>query len=387
MMRIVAPFGFYGWGNIGDEATLNGFARLLQDSGFPARAAVGSQNPGHTSRVEPRFSYFRAQGRDWRRSWAKFRSQAQALVGGTPIMDVLGKWPLNEVRQHVLAAARQQRPMVAVGIGTEELRSEKARALVRQDLAPRLRHWSVRCERDAERLREYGVPAERVTVAADMAWLIPPADAEFGRRQLADWGLPSGPRVVGINMVDENQMLSGNPAMVDAIAQGLDELVRQEGVRLLFLANEVRQEPGFDTAAAGLILQRLKHRDQAVLAPAQYFAPREMMSIIACCAATLSMRYHFCLFSALQGIPFVAIERSGKVRDLSWDLGWSGRVAPEQLTAPTLAAQLAASWADPAAAATLLARGRTTLRERALRNVESLAALTPSRVVSTGTPA
>lgn len=386
-MRLVAPFGFYGWGNIGDEATLNGFARLLQDTGFPARADIGSQNPRHTSRVEPRFAYFNAQGRDWRRSWAKFRAQAHALVGGTPIMDVLGKWPLNEVRQHVLAASRHRRPMVSVGIGTEELRTEKARALVRQDLAPRVRHWSVRCERDAQRLREYGVPAERVTVAADMAWLIPPADAEFGRRQLADWGLPPGPRVIGINMVDENQMLSGNPALVDAIAQGLDELVRREDVRLLFLANEVRQEPGFDTAAAGLILRQMKHREQAVLAPAHYFAPREMMSIIACCAATLSMRYHFCLFSALQGTPFVAIERSGKVRDLSWDLGWSGRIAPEQLTAEALVAQLAGQWSDPAAAAAHLSRGQATLRERALRNVEALAALEGSSAPTPGTSA
>ena len=28
-MNLVAPFGFYGAGNIGDEATLQGFARLL----------------------------------------------------------------------------------------------------------------------------------------------------------------------------------------------------------------------------------------------------------------------------------------------------------------------------------------------------------------------
>jgi polysaccharide pyruvyl transferase WcaK-like protein len=46
------------------------------------------------------------------------------------------------------------------------------------------------------------------------------------------------------------------------------------------------------------------------------------MSLIACCDATFSMRLHFCLFSALEGVPFVALKRSDKVADLCWDLGW-----------------------------------------------------------------
>ena len=51
-----------------------------------------------------------------------------------------------------------------------------------------------------------------------------------------------------------------------------------------------------------------------------------MMSLIANCRLTLGMRYHFCLFSALQDVPFVALQRSDKVADLCWDL--DGRLAP-----------------------------------------------------------
>ena len=50
-MNLVAPFGFYGWGNIGDEATLQGFARLMAGSPPKPRVWVASQNPRHTARA------------------------------------------------------------------------------------------------------------------------------------------------------------------------------------------------------------------------------------------------------------------------------------------------------------------------------------------------
>src|SRR5262249_32477366 len=55
VMRLVVPWGFYGWGNIGDEATLNGFARLMELSTRPSTVWVGSRNPVHTAKVEPAF--------------------------------------------------------------------------------------------------------------------------------------------------------------------------------------------------------------------------------------------------------------------------------------------------------------------------------------------
>lgn len=48
-----------------------------------------------------------------------------------------------------------------------------------------------------------------------------------------------------------------------------------------------------------------------------------MLSMIACCSLSMNTRYHFCLFSALQSVPFIALKRSDKVEDLCWDLDWS----------------------------------------------------------------
>ena len=69
-MRLVVPFGFYGYGNTGDEATLNGFARLLAYADFDADVSVCSRNPGHTARVEAALKYLarrvQTPGGGWR---------------------------------------------------------------------------------------------------------------------------------------------------------------------------------------------------------------------------------------------------------------------------------------------------------------------------------
>jgi polysaccharide pyruvyl transferase WcaK-like protein len=375
MMRIVAPFGFYGWGNIGDEATLNGFARLLAHSGRLARVSVASRDPAHTARVEPTFAYFDTSSRDPRRWLAKLRATAHAFVGGTPIMDIEGDWPLRDVVPLVRSIDRWKVPLAFVGIGTESLQLDTSRRVVADEIAPRAAHWSVRSERDRQRLVDYGVCDERITVAADMAWLIEAATAEFGRNHLHRLGIDPAQVLIGVNLVNENSVLDRQPEMVDALAAAVDELAISLDARVIFLANEVREDSTFDKAAATKVIARMKRSGRAMLIPNHYLAPRHMMSIIACCALTMSMRYHFCLFSALQSVPFIAIERSGKVADLCWDLDWPARVPLRRIDAAEVVDHgRRLSQAAPILREKLEARAHR-MRERARRNVAALDAL------------
>jgi polysaccharide pyruvyl transferase WcaK-like protein len=66
----------------------------------------------------------------------------------------------------------------------------------------------------------------------------------------------------------------------------------------------------------------MKRQDRAAMLPNRYWTPQELLSLVACCRVVVSMRYHVCLFSALQHVPFVAIQRSDKVRDLCSDIQW-----------------------------------------------------------------
>jgi polysaccharide pyruvyl transferase WcaK-like protein len=319
-------------GNIGDEGTLCGFARLLALHNVHPHVTVASRNPHHDSHVEPVFSYYSTQGTDPRRWWAKFRATAHAVIGGTAIMDILGDWPLCDVAPLVRSSERRKLPFVFIGTGVEQLRSSASQRIVREELAPRVQHWSVRSDRDRERLIGYGVLPNAVTTAADLAWLIEAVSSDFGRDCLDRLGRPSARPLIGVNLSNENLCFDRYPEMAAALADTLDTLAVECEARILFFCSEVREGEEYDKAATRRILDRMRHPENALILPNEYYSPRELMSLIDCCQLIVSMRYHVCLFSALQGVPFIAIERADKVADLCWDLDWRARLKPPNFT-------------------------------------------------------
>jgi polysaccharide pyruvyl transferase WcaK-like protein len=291
-------------------------------------------------------------------------------------MDVEGKWPLSELAPLVRAVDRWRAPMVFVGVGTEPLQFETSREIVASVIAPRVRHWSVRCDRDRARLVEYGVAPDAITVAADLAWLIDAADCEDGRRRLQQIGADLHAPLFAVNLVNENALFDREPRIVGEFAASLDEIAGRTGGQVLFLSNEVREDSGFDKAAAGRVIAQMRRKDRALLMPNAYVSPREMMSIVGCCSLAISMRYHFLMFSALQGVPFLAIERSGKIADFCWDLRWASRVAPSELDKDSIVCAADRLLHNNALTAEWLRQGVETMRERARRNMVALETLT-----------
>ena len=124
-MRLIAPFGFYGWGNIGDEATLQGFARLVARCDPSGTKWIGSRDPEHTAKAEPAFRYFKAQEPGLRRWWANRRAQGAVFVGGTPgsgrgegrsaSLSLPGSHPVSSSASSVVAAAQANRD-TAIGL-------------------------------------------------------------------------------------------------------------------------------------------------------------------------------------------------------------------------------------------------------------------------------
>lgn len=373
---MLAPFGFYGSGNIGDEASLKGFAELVRESGRKLSFAVASANPGHTAAVEPHFQYHKYKGGfvGIRSKLTAHRAQALVFPGGTPIMDGLGGWPLSELAPMIEYGHRWGKPAVFVGIGVERLARAESKAIVRERIAPHVVHWTVRSTKDQQRLIDLDVPASRVTVAADMAWLIPRADLEYGRQALRPH-LEAGHPLIGVNINAETSVLERAPLLFETLATALDAMIEEHNARVIFLFNEIREGPTYDMAAADRVKSLMRRPDAAFAMPNDYLSPQQMMSIIDNCALTISTRYHFCLFSALQSTPFLALRRSDKVSDLCADLGWDYGAAVEAADVATLTDQARLLLKEPKPAPGRLEARVKEMKARSQANSKGLDAL------------
>jgi len=218
-----------------------------------------------------------------------------------------------------------------------------------------------------------------------LAWLLDPVSREWGLSRLHEWGLAGCPNLCGVNVLAEQAVLEREPKLFSKLAQVLDVLIEEHGIFVLFLANEVRENATFDKVAAQRTRAEMKHADQSFIAPNKYISPQEMLSLIANCRTTVSMRYHFCLFSALQGVPFVAMERSDKVADLCWDLNWPFATAMNGLCANDLVRLFRAIEDERGTAIERLRTRVPSLRRRADENWCALETLTSRELVPIGT--
>jgi polysaccharide pyruvyl transferase WcaK-like protein len=155
-----------------------------------------------------------------------------------------------------------------------------------------------------------------------MAWLLEAVNGGWGREQLQAWGVSLKTPLIGVNLMNELPVQRRHPHTFRVLASFLDALISDYNLSVVFLANDVHDTQGFDISAARETVSAMKHGTRTIVAPGVYWSPQRMMSLIANCTLTISMRYHFCLFSALQSVPFIALQRSDKVADLCLDLGW-----------------------------------------------------------------
>ncbi|MBK8916115.1 MAG: polysaccharide pyruvyl transferase family protein [Phycisphaerales bacterium] len=224
-----------------------------------------------------------------------------ALIPGTTIVTDLhgGEWPIVPILERCWRAYELGRPIHAVGVGLYPMAAWQRRRIA-SELIPLVDSFSVRDAASRDVLLAAGAAAERVTLAADLAFLLP--------SPVRGAAAP----VVAVNVVHEDWRQCGD--FYDGVAQELDAFAAESGCRLRLMCNEIREGEMFDGAAARALAGRL--RGAAELSPPAWRAPREVIAELAGCELAVSMRYHFSIFAALAGTPWIGFARGGKMRAL-----------------------------------------------------------------------
>ena len=239
------------------------------------------------------------------------------LMGDTPVMDQWGlEWPLIANSRKLEVCHQLGKAVHAVGVGVDRLENPEGLRLF-QDYYSAIASWSVRSENCRRALLGMGVPAEKIVVGADWAWLLSPKiDLEQAGEWLRKSGAAAGKVNIGVNVV--NEIWKDNVEVKKTLGALLDRLIERYDAQIFFFCNESRPGDYFDHAAATEVSEKMRH--PSIIVANRYYEAAQMISFLSCMQLTISQRYHFTLFSVLADVYPISIQRAQKMQGLNQEL-------------------------------------------------------------------
>ena len=359
----VAIQGFYGAGNVGDEAILGASIDAIRGCGKEAYVLAWNPSVVRSEWGVPATGIRRR--RDEPIQWALARSNA-LVVGGGGLLKDYGSGPkgVEKWLRWLEYGSRLGIPTMTWSIGVGSFEHSDSVARVRNVLN-RIDAITVRDEGSASRLREMGVTND-VYVTAD------PVPAYVRRYRRARDG--RGRRVgVCVRHWFETASEIEDPVVFSSflgeLARGLDQLIEREGAEVHFLPFRTVQGDD-DRAIAEAVAKRMRH--PAALVDGANPSVDETINRLAEVDLVVAMRLHATIIGTTLGVPTLALSYDAKVTDFMREIGQEDYVAPLQnIRGGWIVERASQAWRDPALNAEL--EGATdTLAERFEINTDLL---------------
>ena len=317
--------GYFGGGNLGDEALLSTeLGRFRAALGGQLEPVVVTVDPALTQRLHGDVETVPFQ--DVRAlSLAIAQSDLVVWGGGGLLQD---HWhvpveklfldPLGGVPAYLripLLAAAWGRPCMAYGQGVGPLSVPENRRLVGLVLSG-VDVITVRDAASADLLRECGVTGRPILTTADPVVSIRPASAERGRDLLRGTGLdPSrGPVVAVVPRVPPN----GDASWVGPLCAAMTEFGLRVGASVLFIPFD--QGQGGDTRTCRDLAAKCASQVPVAILDGWHSA-EDVAACLGQCGLTIATRLHGLYLSVLTGTPVIALDYDPKVRAAAREFG------------------------------------------------------------------
>ncbi len=328
-MADVLILGYYGFGNVGDEAVLAALVDLLRRVRPDLRLAVLTADPAGTAAALPVTPVDR-----WRPAavlGALRRSDLLLAGGGSLLQDATSLRSLLYYASLILTARACGKKVALFSNGLGPLRTAPGRALALAAL--RSAHYiSLRDTLSLARLDAMAPRlATRAEVVPDPAFSLEPAPAAAADALslLAAAGADPHRPFLAVCLRPWTRPPATAADLVPLLAAALDRVAEETEYGVLFLPLHRGSDAPLSRAVAAAM-----RRPAFVLDPAP--PPRSLMAVLGQARAVVAMRLHAAILAAAQGVPSLGLAYDPKVEGVLGDLALPA-LAPAELTGETMA--------------------------------------------------
>ena len=316
--------GYYGFGNLGDEAILAGMLEHLRDVLAHGRFTVISDDPVRTS---AEYGVRSIHWKEYDLVNQHIRVSDLVILGGGGFFECHQVYDGDQILLPTdlfsvfifgvpLLAHLMRKPCMAYAIGVGEFSSDIAASHAGLALEA-CTLCTVRDEYSLMRLSELGCQSSAVQVTADPAFALAPAPEETVSALLQQEGISLHSPVLGVNV---GYWDYGPPSEVwlPHLASALKSFAENHHPSMLFLPFHLNGMPeaSRDLPAIMLVINSMREAGIDARLLQGWPTPSLVAGILSRCDLFLGMRYHACLLALRAGVPTVGLSYQPKVTSL-----------------------------------------------------------------------
>ncbi|MCQ2373586.1 MAG: polysaccharide pyruvyl transferase CsaB [Phascolarctobacterium sp.] len=316
MSKIVIS-GYYGFANAGDEAMLTAIINALLSKDSSMDMTVISGNPDITKKVHKVNSIHRFSLLDIFSAMSK--SDLLISGGGSLLQDVTSKRSLFYYLAILTMGTVLSKKVMLFAQGIGPIKSSFMRKITKY-VCSSVDLITVRDKDSLYELRRIGVPDNKVLLTADAVMTLAGEPKEFGRKLLDKYYVPNNKMLIAIAVrkwrEDDSYLLE--------IAKAADRLIDDRNAHIVLLP---LQYP-LDIETCRRVQQLMVNKLESTVLAADCNT-EEFLSLIGNFDLLIGMRLHALIFSAVMGVPFVAVSYDPKIDGFVKDVNGTsaGRVS------------------------------------------------------------
>lgn len=327
-MPRVLVLGYYGFGNVGDEAILAALVGLLRRARPEAAISVLTADPRGTEARLPVSGVYRWHPPSVLRALA--RCDLLLTGGGSLLQDATSLRSLLYYASLILTARAMGKKVALFANGLGPLGTAAGRALALAALRS-AHHVSLRDSLSLARLA--ALDARLAAGAArvpDPAFSLAPAPAEEAGAILATAGLDPARPFLAVCPRPWSPAALATGDLVSLLARSLDRVASEAGLPILFLPMHRGEDATLARAVSAAMGQPAPVLELDL-------PPERFMAVLGQARAVVAMRLHAAILAAAQAVPSLGLAYDPKVEGVLGDLALPA-LAPAELTETALVA-------------------------------------------------